>query len=236
MSEVSVRTIYVGYDSRFPLAYEACVRSIKKFAPKLVIKALKKDELKALNLYQRDDEKDSSTEFTYLRFLVPYLEGYKGYAIYCDSTVMWRADPREMTKYINSHISAAVVKHNFTSCPTDTKLGNLPQVYYPHKNWASVILFNCTHPDSRRLIPKVIKEETAEYLLEFGWIEKTSNLGLIPLEYNYLIGYYSSPESDSCIKAVNYTDGGPWDVKYRHLDFTNEWDSYLTWAELSSIV
>ena len=58
MSEVSVRTIYVGYDSRFPFADEACVCSIKKFAPRLVI-AILKDELKALNLYQRDDEKDS---------------------------------------------------------------------------------------------------------------------------------------------------------------------------------
>ena len=39
---VSVSTIYVGYDSRFPLAYEACERSSKKFAPNVVVKALKK--------------------------------------------------------------------------------------------------------------------------------------------------------------------------------------------------
>jgi len=233
---VSVSTIYVGYDSRFPLAYEACERSIKKFAPNVVVKALKKDELQANNLYQREDENESSTEFTYLRFLVPYLEGYHGHAIYCDSTMMWRADPREMTKHINSHQAAAVVQHNFTSCPSDTKLGDLPQVYYPRKNWASVILFNCSHPDSRRLIPKEVRDQTAKYLLEFDWIEKPSNLGLIPLEYNYLLGYYSSPVSDSDIKAVNYTDGGPWDVNYRHLDFADEWDSYLTWAELSEIV
>ena len=124
-------------------------------------------------------------------------------------------------------MAAAVVQHNLTSCPSATKLGNQPQVYYPRKNWASVILFNCSHPDSRRLIPKVIKEQTPKWLLEFDWIEKPASLGMIPLEYNYLIGYYSDPMSDSGIKAVNYTDGGPWDVNYRNVDFVDEWDNHV---------
>ena len=233
---VSINTIYVGYDSRFPLAYEACKRSINKYAPNVFVKPLIKDELQKLGLYQREDENESSTEFTYLRFLIPYLQGYQGHTIYCDSTMMWRSDPREMTKYLNKHMAAAVVQHNISSCPSATKLGNQPQVYYPRKNWASVILFNCSHPECRRLIPKVIKEQTPKWLLEFDWIENPASLGMIPLEYNYLIGYYSDPMSDSGIKAVNYTDGGPWDVNYRDLDFVDEWDSYMSWEELSYIV
>ena len=37
------------------------------------------------NLYNREDDKLGSTEFTFTRFLVPLLNNYKGWALFCDS-------------------------------------------------------------------------------------------------------------------------------------------------------
>ena len=229
--------VYVGYDSSMPFAYEVCKRSIQRYKPGLQVFPLKKDELRDNNVYKRDDTSSSSTDFTYLRFLVPFLQGFQGYSVYCDSTFLWRCSPEEIFKYIDSHKAVSVAKHDFTSCPSESKLNGQPQVWYPRKNWASLILFNCAHPDCRRLMPNDINSRSSENLLQFQWVEDDRNIGMIPIEYNYLVGgYYSEAENSDSIRAVNYTDGGPWLVNYRSLPFCSEWDSYLAWEEISQIV
>lgn len=52
--------------------------------------------LRAQGIYKRPIDKKQNTEFTYLRFLVPYLAGYKGWALFTDDDFMWRADIAEL--------------------------------------------------------------------------------------------------------------------------------------------
>ena len=58
--------IYIGYDSRHPIASEVCEYSLRKHSKDLDIEHLKLSEVE--QLYWRE-YKNQSTEFTYTRFL-----------------------------------------------------------------------------------------------------------------------------------------------------------------------
>ena len=77
---VGSTTVYIGYDSPYPEAYQACAHSIRRNS-NIQIKPLILHDLK----YLIPTKKDGTTEFTYTRFLVPYLNNYSDYAIFCDS-------------------------------------------------------------------------------------------------------------------------------------------------------
>ena len=77
--------VYIGYDSKEDIAYRVCKYSIlKRSGSNVKITSLKLHELVAKNLYKRDIDPLASTEFTYSRFLVPALNNYNGWAIFCD--------------------------------------------------------------------------------------------------------------------------------------------------------
>ena len=68
-------TVYIGYDSSNygqKIAYDVCERSIRKFNKTIKIVKIDRKELIEKNLFYRNDD-TGSTEFTYTRFLVPYL-------------------------------------------------------------------------------------------------------------------------------------------------------------------
>ena len=233
-----IDAVYIGYDSEYPLAYEVCKRSILKHESNITIIPLKKNELQQSNSYRRPEDNNTSTEYTYTRFLVPHLQRYQGHALYCDSSFLWQCSPRTLEAYIDLDCPVSVVKHDFTTCPTTTKFDNKPQVWYPRKNWSSLMLFNCTHPSCRRLRPNDIEEQTGEWLHQFKWVdgENDYQVGVLPQVYNFLIGYYSHPPTQDDLKAIHFTDGGPWLASYRNVPFADTWSSYLSWEEFHSIV
>ena len=70
-------TVYIGWDSREPIAAEVCRYSILQHASIPVdIIMLKQNELRDKKVYWRDVDKLASTEFTFTRFLIPYLNNY----------------------------------------------------------------------------------------------------------------------------------------------------------------
>jgi hypothetical protein len=54
------------------------------------------------------------------------------------------------------------------------------------------------------------------------------NLGNIPIDYNYLVGYYSSSDAPA---AYHFTDGGPWHEEYTDTVHSDKWLDYLTSSE-----
>ena len=71
--------IYVGYDRREDIAFHVCRHSLKKnTSVALDIRPLVQNELRARVLYTRDVDPLASTDYTYTRFFVPYLAGYRG--------------------------------------------------------------------------------------------------------------------------------------------------------------
>ena len=205
--------IYIGYDSRqdYPPkydkvknpCYEVCKSSIRKYNKNVEIQPIKLDELIDRGIYYRDVDSLASTEFTYSRFLVPYLNDYKGIAIFCDSDFLWRCDVEEVLGFYNENYAVSCVQHDYTP-KSDTKMDGVIQTSYPRKNWSSLMMFNCEHPDTQKLSVEVVNTESPKYLHRMSW---TDEVGSIPLTYNYLEGDY---EYIDYPKVIHFTNGGPW--------------------------
>ena len=77
--------VYIGWDSREPIAADVCKYSIETNSSIPVnVTYLRQEHLRSLGIYWREIDQLASTEFTFTRFLVPYLNDYKGYAIFVD--------------------------------------------------------------------------------------------------------------------------------------------------------
>ena len=99
--------VYVGFDSTNycqELAYEVCCRSILSNCKtnKPIISKLEKKKLIDQGLFWREDQ-TGVTEFTYTRFLVPYLQNYQGWALFCDSDFLWCCDINEILACIEQN-------------------------------------------------------------------------------------------------------------------------------------
>ena len=78
-----VINVFIGWDAREPIAADVCAYSILKHASVPVrIHYLKILDLEEQGILTRPRETTASTEFTYSRFLVPYLMNYRGKAIF----------------------------------------------------------------------------------------------------------------------------------------------------------
>ena len=82
LNNTSISQIYIGYEEREHRAYEVCKYSLERRHAKdvKVIKIRSQD----ISEYERNWGEPQSTDFTFTRFWVPYLSGYKGYSIFVD--------------------------------------------------------------------------------------------------------------------------------------------------------
>ena len=99
--------VYIGYDTTNlgqQMAREVCERSIRKYNSDIEIESIELDELRNSGVYIRHHDERQSTEFTYTRFLVPYLNDYKGLALFCDSDFLWQRDVGALLAYADSSL------------------------------------------------------------------------------------------------------------------------------------
>jgi hypothetical protein len=85
-----------------------------------------------------------------------------------------------------------------------TKFDGHEQTKYPRKNWSSVMLF--INDRCNELTPEYVNKASGLQLHRFQWIADDL-IGLLPLEWNHLIGEYD-PKPDA--KILHFTNGGPW--------------------------
>lgn len=213
-SRAFVLRIFIGYDSRETVAYHALCQSILERSTIPV--SFTPINITNIRQYQRPADPLASTEFSFSRFLVPWLCNYSGYALFLDCDMLVRCDIAELLPYLPYTNAVSVVKHDYTP-RTETKfLGNV-QSKYPRKNWSSVMLFNCGHYHCRRLTPDVVNTQSGAYLHRFEW---TDRIGTLPPEWNYLVG---EDQPEVVPKIVHYTLGGPYFPEYANCDFSSEW-------------
>lgn len=209
--------VYVGYDSSLKLPFDVCVSSIKRRSNVEVIK-LDKDTIPE---YTRQREPNQSTDFTYTRFLVPYLNGYSGIALFVDCDFIFLESPYYMLKEKDSYaFPVSVVKHPQYTPRENIKMDGRAQLGYRRKNWSSLMLFNCDHPFCRKLTPDVVNTASGSYLHQFDWVD-SDRIGSLPLEWNCLDDYYHLSDP----KAIHYTDGGPWfGPRYANTAYSDLWN------------
>lgn len=172
------------------------------------------------------------TAFTYARFLVPYLCDYQGWAIYfdCDQLVM---------DCPNKLLTAAQAINNAAINERGTGYGVFAVKFpgdFEFEN-ASVMVFNCSDPDCRKLTVDYIND-TPEVNPRLDFCD--FGVGELPQEWNYLVGYAQTSTPD-LISLAHYTQGTPAfpEISNAGCDFDKEWiralqlsNSLVPWREL----
>lgn len=216
--------VFIGYDSREDMAYQVAARSLLRHASiKLDVVPIKQSELRERNLYWREADPLSSTEFSFTRFLTPYLAGYDGWAVFVDCDFLFRGDIAGLLDYTDGAKACFVVQHDYRP-PETVKMDNKAQHQYPRKNWSSFMFINCSHPNVKALTPDVVNRQSGMYLHRFEWL--TDDLiGNLPIAYNYLEGWHTKADCPNPI-AVHMTRGGPWFSNYQDVEYADEWRAY----------
>ena len=216
--------VFVGWDSREPVAADVCEYSLQKNSSVPVdIVMLKQELLREQMLYTRPQDTQGSTEFTFTRFLVPRLMEYRGWAVFCDCDFVWLGDIKDLVDQADDRYAVMLVKHDYRP-QNSVKMDGKRQEYYPRKNWSSMILFNCGHPKNKWLTPFHINRATGQELHRFSWLQD-KDIGSISPEWNWLVGWYHQPW-DGVPRALHYTEGGPWFDNYRDCDYADVWLDY----------
>lgn len=213
--------VFVGWDSREDIAYQVCRHSILRHASVPVsVEPIKQDELRQRGLYERPVDPLASTEFTYTRFFVPYLADFSGWAMFCDCDFLFTGDIAELIELIDDRYAVMCVHHDHR--PREIwKMDTQRQTNYPRKNWSSMVLYNCAHPDNAVLTPELVNRESGAFLHRIQWLDDAL-IGAVPETWNWLEGWSTRP-SNGPPRVVHYTRGGPWFENWQDVEFGDLW-------------
>ena len=228
-------TVYIGWDSREPIAADVCRHSILEHSSIPVnIVMLKQDELRDRELYWRDVDKLASTEFTFTRFLVPELNDFEGTAIFMDSDMVLTTDIAELIEDVDPKKAVSCVQHDYTP-PEGVKMDGQQQLAYPRKNWSSMVVWNCAHPDNKKVTKQLVNdpEITGAYLHRFSWLAD-KDIGLLGPQWNWLVGWYVEGR-DGSPSLLHYTEGGPWFPNHTNCQYADIWNKYYEGYKLSKL-
>jgi lipopolysaccharide biosynthesis glycosyltransferase len=207
--------IFIGYDNKIKIAYHVLTESIlKNSSTPVAISPVYLGNLK--NIYTRKQDSLASTEFSFSRFLVPYLMNYSGWAIFMDSDMLMLSDITNLWNLRNENYAIQVCKHDYIPKTKNKFLGN-NQTVYIKKNWSSLMLMNCSK--CKTLTPEYVNTKSGLELHQFKWLDENL-IGDIPFEWNWLIGEYPYKKD---IYNIHFTDGGPYFKDYKNTEYANEW-------------
>jgi hypothetical protein len=226
--------IFIGYDPAEAVAYHVLEHSLRKHSSiPLAITPLSRNNL--LPVFTRPRRDNESSEFSFSRFLPPFMLGYNGWCLYLDCDMLARGDVADLAALchnVNAWYKAVyVVQHDYEST-VQRKFFNQVNEPYPRKNWSSLMLFNCCR--CKQLTPEVVNEATGPYLHRFQWTTD-DQVGALPAEWNHLVDIYPR---NSNAKIYHYTLGGPYLPDYDGGEGSDEWwDAYgeMTYAQTSGL-
>lgn len=231
--------VFIGFDPREAAAFAVARASVfKHLHHRVPVTGLVLDELRGRGLYRRptsrvrmrlwDDISGAAmaTEFANSRFLVPYLMGYEGWALFMDCDVLVRRPLADLFAHCDAGKAVMCVQHDYVSAATE-KMDGQENVAYPRKNWSSVMLMNCGHPACAALTLDYVNEAPGLDLHQFKWCEDR-HIGVLPKGWNHLVGEY--PENPDA-RIAHFTLGGPWFEGCKDVEFAGEWTAALQkWA------
>lgn len=231
--------IYIGYDSREPKSAEVCRKSIMRYNPTIEINELHIDDIPA---YTRPWHKDGaryidevtdqpfSTEFAFTRFMVPYLNGYDGWAVFVDADFVFCGDVQDVMNYADDSFPVMCVQHDFLPIAEEKMDGQVQKPYF-RKLWSAFTLWNCGHPMNKKLTPSSVNTKPGLWLHQFEWCDH--NIGPLPEEWHWILGRDRpiSPTThyrhSTDIKAYHFTEGTPELPGYENCYKSELWKGYL---------
>jgi hypothetical protein len=208
--------IFIGFDPRETVAWHVLCHSILarssrpvSFVP-LALAHLRE-------CFWRERDPLQSTDFSFTRFLVPYLSGFEGWSLFMDCDMLVRADIAELWDLRDDRYTVMCVKHEHRPLETVKFLG-APQTPYAKKNWSSVMLFN--NARCRALTPEYVNTASGLALHQFKWLGSDDAIGPLPHTWNHLVGH-NTPDPAAC--NVHYTTGGPYFREYADVEHAEDW-------------
>jgi hypothetical protein len=189
--------VFIGFDPRQPLAYTVAAHSA-------AVNCSKPVAIAPLIQRQLPVKRKGLTEFTFTRYLVPWLCDYEGYALFIDADMLVLGDLAELPWEMKEAV--AVVPHA-ASRLNGQSLGF---------ERASVMLFHCA--ECRALTPEYIETGTPQ---KFEWARSVFHLAP---EWNHLVGY--DPRRQDA-KIVHYTMGIPCFPETMNDEYSQEWQAAL---------
>ena len=211
--------VFVGFDQREAIAYHTFAQSLIQNSSVPV--SLIPMSLKVLQSVYNETHTDASNEFIYSRFLVPFLCGFDGPAVFVDGDMVIETDVKELFNLFDSSKAIQVVQHDYKTKVNLKYLGNKNEDY-PRKNWSSMILWNCGHAAHRILTPEFVAKQAGSFLHRFRWIDDR-DIGGLDASWNWLAEEYSANES---ARLIHYTLGTPCFKDYRDCSQSDRWHAY----------
>jgi hypothetical protein len=200
--------IFIGMDSRQPIAYNVAAYSVAMTAGKPVA-------VTPLILSQLPIKRRGLTDFTYGRYTVPWLCDFEGIALFMDPDTLVRRDiygilPLNVYDILPLGVdlpAVSVVPHT-----TVTKEGQSVSVVFERN---AVMLFNCAK--CRTLTPEWIDDQANAPNKISSW---AGDIGQLEPRWNHLVGY-DQPNPDAAI--AHFTMGIPCFPETTDDEFGDEW-------------
>lgn len=172
-------------------------------------------------------QRDGTNNFIYTRFLIPFLQDFRGWAIFVDGAdMLMRGDVAELWALRDEYKAVQVVKHDYKTKHPRKYVGTKMEAVnhdYPCKNWSSVMLINCKHYHWRDMTPEKVAQMTGPELHRFSWL-KNDLIGELPIEWNWIADEFG-PNPDA--KLIHWTAGTPAFEAYKETPHSGDFQSQL---------
>lgn len=213
--------IFAGFDEREAVGYHAfCASVIKHSSLPVAITPL---AMNHFNGVYDGGQKDGTNAFIYTRFLVPFLMGYRGWAIFADGADMIvKDDIAKLWDLRDPEKAVQVVPHDYQTKHPRKYIGTQMESVnedYPMKNWSSLMLINCGHYSWTGINPTSVKYHKGAYLHRFRFIDP-EDIGFLPAEWNWLADEYGDNPS---AKLLHWTAGIPAWPHYKDAPHAQDW-------------
>lgn len=222
---MTARRIFIGWDPRQAVSFHVLNHSV-------IARASRPVAIAPLVLDTLPITRQGLTPFTFSRFLVPWLCGFDGLALFLDADMLALGDVEELFAQAERDPGKAVY---IAPAPVEFER-------------ASLMLFDCGHPANAALTPAYI-QRTTEPLHALGWCDP-SEIGALPPEWNHCVLYHEMTDPLLCAalgvqpagpvaKLVHFTGGVPAWPETRSMEYAQAWLSELermgevvSWATL----
>jgi hypothetical protein len=125
--------------------------------------------------------------------------------------------------YYDPKYAVHCVQHDIDHVKAKTKMDGQQNAWYTRKWWTSLMIYNCSHEHCKRLGIKQAAKRPGSYLHQIRWVDDAySQVGHLPVKFNYLVGYYDYPFSKEPI-GIHFTDGTPMHEQYANDPYADQW-------------
>jgi hypothetical protein len=217
--------LFCGFDDREAIGFHVFVSSVLQRASLPV----------CITPLHAEGLPQGSNTFTLSRFLVPYYMNWQGRAIFMDGADMLLLDDiAKLESLFDDRYAVQVVKHERYATRHKIKYRGTdmecPNVDYPRKNWASVMLINCEHPMLTHWNPAGLASAPIREVLQFTGIPDDA-IGELPDRWNRLVDE-GHPVDNAAV--CHWTAGIPGFPRYRDAPGADLWHAQRRRMEASS--